>query len=245
MDMIRRSAIAWLIVMLLSAAETGSAQSSASEYCQYTNVAVNRTSVAEWSTWLGLGGGKRFTGDERGRFGLRIGGTVDFPLARLGRRGRYGGSFEFRTGPYVQAETTIDAQLFEGGVTLDFSQYKHAQWGTFAIRGGGGVALRQSEARGTPDRLVPFGSITLTYGVRSTWGRTVSFLMCERDIDNEFREATGPRAGNGYASGARLYGTVRVDRDGVVSVMFGVEIEPSFFFPPYSLIRMIGARPRR
>ena len=39
------------------------------------------------------------------------------------------------------------------------------------------------------------------------------------------------------------FGTVRVDGDAVYTLLFGIELEPSFFFPPYTDGRWIGAPP--
>ncbi len=190
---------------------------------------------AEWTWFVGGGGGGRSLGraEERGVGMLRLGGEVTVPLANIGGID-YGGPVHLRVGPYLLAETSFEGGLGEGGVSLTLGQVRHARWGTFGVRFGGGVGA-QLDARGQLQRT-SFVSATISWGVLSVPGR----FRPERGACDPPRE--GPR--HLFSSGLRIFATGRAPLSGVdgYSIVIGVEIEPGFLFGPYSLERLIGAR---
>jgi len=189
---------------------------------------------AEWTVLVGGGGGARnlSRGDEAGEGMLRLVGEMTVPLTNIGGPD-YGGAVHLRAGPYVLAETAFDGGLGEGGVSLTIGQVRHARWGTFGIRFGGGMGARW-HAEGQARRRA-FVSATLSWGVLSVPGR-----HRERGACDEPR--SGPR--HLYASGFRIFATGRAPLHGVdgYSLIIGVEIEPGFLAGPFSIERLIGAR---
>lgn len=186
--------------------------------------------VAEPSFWISGGGGVRFRDGARDGLGiLGAGAEVTAGLATLGSEHRYGGPFELRWGPWTNVVTDLSGARAEGGLLLSVGQVKHAQWGTYALRVGGGIG---DDGLG----LSPHVVATLTGGVRYVEGRY------------SFRGACDPTARpepSAFASGVRVFGSARaaLTGEGGFQLTFGLELEPTFFFPPYSLRKWIGAHP--
>ena len=209
------------------------------ELCLGVGLPFAKPAVAEWTTWLGFGGGVDGTG-QRGAhrtWAARAGGAVDFSAARFGRKYQYGGLMELRLGPWLGAETLGDVHALEGGLHLDLGQVSHAQWGSLALRVGAAAVHRDDRWRGA-------GTATLAWGVRSVPARYSDGGGCVGARGELTTIDTGaPRRAHAYASGMRVFATMRVEADGHATVLVGIEVEPSFFFPPYSLGRLGGARP--
>ena len=206
--------------------------------CADVSLLMAKPAVAEWTYWLGAGGGWGALGgvSERAIADLRIGGGVDFSIAREGSESHYGGPAEVRLGPWIQAATSIDDVVLEGGAMLDVGQTSHAQWGTFGLRVGIGT-------RGDAAGFRVAGSLTLTYGVRYAPERYSSGGGCVEADGLRVVDPGEAMQDHGFVTGIRLFGTARVDADNVYSLVFGVEFEPTFFFPPYeSRGRWVGAR---
>lgn len=217
--------------------------------CAGVSLQFARPAIAEWTYWLGAGGGWGALGSlsERAVADLRLGGGVDFSLTREGRGDdsaregaeyQYGGPVEVRLGPWVQAATHIDDVILEGGAMFDVGQTSHASWGTFGMRVG--VGAQGLDARGF--RVA--GSLTLTWGIRYARERYSDGGACVQHDGSRTIEGRGtPTQDHGFVTGIRLFGTARVDADEVYSLVFGVEFEPTFFFPPYDNdLRWIGTR---
>jgi hypothetical protein len=224
------AALAALAIALVAAPRRADAQQA----CIALLRSTVRPAAVEWTGWIGGGGGVRgtppdpVTGDERARGMVvaRAGLGATLGLATLGRGG-HGGDYELRWGPWFGGELQPGGALVEGGLELLFTQTRHARWGTYALRVGAAVG----------DATVgdaPHLSITLTGGVRPVVGREVQHGACD---------PTPPRRIHGWASGARLFVTVRgpADDDHGIAVVSGLELEPSFLFPPYSVERLIGS----
>lgn len=228
-----------VVLVLLVALVAPSPARAQEAACADVGLSFARPALAEWSDWIGVGGGIARIGqpDHSAVFALRVGGGVDFSIARIGSEQRYGGPVEVRSGPWLGAETTFRTSTLEGGLMLDFGQTAHARWGTFALRVGGGVQLQD-------ERWAPAGSVTLSWGVRSVLGRYSDGGGCVRaNGRTEIVEPGVPRRSHAHASGIRIFGTGRLDGDGHAMLVFGVEIEPTFVLPPYSGGRFIGTRP--
>ncbi len=206
--------------------------------CADVGLSFARPAVAEWTDWIGVGGGVTHVGegDHRAAVALRAGGGVDFSIARFGSEQHYGGQFEMRSGPWLGAETTFHVTTLEGGLTLDLGQTYHAQWGTFALRVGGGARLED-------DRWAPAGSVTLSWGVRSVLARYSEGGGCVRGDRTDVVDHGTPARTHALASGFRLFGTARLDLDGHAALIFGLELEPTFLAPPYSGGRLLGTHP--
>jgi hypothetical protein len=169
--------------------------------------------AVEWTTWVGVGGGRAFVeGPNKTVFGFRLGAAVDFGLARFDNPLHYGGKFELRWGTWLLAEARSDEKVYAlGGIALDFGQTRHAQFGTYTLRGGGGV-----DADGHPLVSVMFlGGVRYVPDRRS--GRKVA-----------------------RASGGRVFGMLTSDLEGGRSLLFGIEFEPTWVVPPYSLHKLGG-----
>lgn len=231
---------------VLAVAPLASAQDET--VCADVAIHVAKPATAEWTEWLGVGGGWGAIGTpgEHADLLVRAGGAVDFELARVGSEQQYGGPVEVRLGPWIGGDGTFGASprepivALEGGLSLDVGQTSHAQWGDFALRIGAGVALGSLYATTT---TVPSGSITITWGVRSVLDRYRWGGACVTDHGLTAIDTGPPASDHALASGARLFGTARIDGDGVTSLVLGIELEPSFFFPPYADGRWIGAPP--
>lgn len=235
-----RALVLFALTLAIGLAAPTTVQAQEDTICADVALQFARPAVAEWTYWLGAGGGWGALGSlsERAVADLRLGGGVDFSIAREGSDRHYGGPMEVRLGPWVQAATHIDDVILEGGAMLDVGQTSHASWGTFGMRVG--VGAQGLDARGF--RLA--GSLTLTWGVRWAPERYSTGGACVRRDGSLYGIGGGTETqDHGFVSGIRLFGTARVDADEVYSLVFGVEFEPTYFFPPYENdLRWIGAR---
>ncbi len=194
--------------IVVALALVGQRGAHADDYCD----GPARPAVLEWTYWLGLGGGT-------GGFGLRAGAGADLEVLQLPNPWHYGGKFEVRLGPWISADTTFDRHFFEGGVALDIGQTKHAQFGTYTVRLGGGT-----DADGRP-----IGSLTVLGGVRYVPKRYCT------DANNDHRPSIA------FASGARVFATMRTDFEQESLWLIGIEFEPTWLLPPYSLGKLAGS----
>lgn len=234
-----RPSLAPLLSLVCAAAVTHAGTARAQERgCAGVGLSVAKPAVVEWTWWLGVGGGLGdLRGDDDPDLALRAGAALDLSIARLGDPHGYGGQVEVRAGPWLGAETLLDTHFVEGGTTIDLGQTYHAQWGTFGLRLGAGGALRE-------DSWSPAGSVTLTWGVRSVLARYRDGGACVGRDGELWGVDTGPPPDAfALASGIRLFATGRLTTDGYATLIFGIEIEPTFLFPPYSLSRFGGSRP--
>jgi len=175
----------------------------------------------ELSPWLFAAGGVR-SADGSNRAIASLGGGLDltFGIATFGSREAYGGQMESRFGPWSAVETSTDRVRAEGGVGLSLGQVRHAQWGTVGLRAGAGYG-----SDGSPHVVGMF-----TWGVRYVPGRNDP----EHDACNP-----SPFA---FASGARFFAAVRRAFEPQVNeFVFGLEFEPTWFLPPYSLFKWGGS----
>jgi hypothetical protein len=190
---------------------------------------------AEWTWWLSGGGGKDVSDSRsRGRAELGAGSELGFGLLRYrgfpsGAYGRQNGDAELRGGPWAAAGTDFHGPIVEGGVKLHLGAVYHASWGTFDLRLGGGYGVFD-------DQGSPHVTTTFAYGVRSFLGRYTERGACDpRPV---------PRA-HGYGSVLRPFVTVRrpLETDQLYQLIVGLELTPSFFFPPLSWFRLGGGPP--
>ncbi|MBL8956194.1 MAG: hypothetical protein JNK82_35810 [Myxococcaceae bacterium] len=218
------------IALLASAATPEQQERDERGACIMILITDTNPARAEWTWWLGAGGGLRDfrTAASRAVFAARLGAGVSFGLATLPDPG-YGGPYELRWGPWLGAETQLDGALGEGGLEVSFGQEHHARWGTYSVRLGGGYGF---DAGGPSPHL----SITATGGVRSVPARYTERGAC----DPPAMPLT-----HAFASGVRIFATLRVPFAGARGIAFvaGLEFEPSFFLPPYSLSRWLGSAP--
>lgn len=216
------------------------------EICLDVGLSLAKPAVAEWTYWIGVGGGWGALGEagEHADLVLRAGGGVDFELGRIGDERRYGGPVEIRSGPWVGLDATFGEGVLEpgvaleGGLSLDIGQTSHAQWGDYSLRVGAGAVWYAAGWR-------PAGSLTLMWGVRSVLDRYIEGGACVSGDGRGYVSVDEgrPRSDHALASGIRIFGTLRVDGEASYTLIFGVELEPTFFLPPYSGARWIGARP--
>lgn len=181
----------------------------------------------ELSPWLFGGGGFR-TRDGGGLGTLGGGADGTFGIATIGSpRAFYGGPVELRAGPWIAIETPFDRVRGEGGLALTVGQVRHARWGTFGVRLGAGHDFQ--------DRPHLVG--VLTYGVRYVPGRIAE----ERGAC----DPPSPTPDFALGSGAKVFGALRrpvgTGAEQGFEMVFGVELEPTFFLPPYRLSKWIGA----
>jgi len=183
----------------------------------------------EWSYWITAGGGLDTMGSGR-QFGAFGAGTeVTTQLAATGKKYQYGGAYEFRGGPWWNIVSDFRGTRAEGGYVVSFGQIQHAQWGTYSVRVGGGIG---------DDRLglSPHFVVTVTGGVRYAGERYSERGACDPKPE--------PKA-VAMVDQFRLFATARstLVQGAPWQFTFGVEFSPTFFLPPYSLGKWIGARP--
>ncbi|WP_438022669.1 hypothetical protein [Sorangium sp. So ce233] len=183
--------------------------------------------MAEWSWWLAGGGGAMLGGASGGGLGvLGVGSEMTTGLTSFGSEAMYGGPVELRWGPWFGVLTDLDGARGEAGLLLSMGQVRHARWGTYALRLGGGLG---------DDRLglTPHLALTLTAGVRHVEGRISERGACD---------PPATPAPSAFASGLRLFATTRagLGDERAWQLTFGVELEPSFLLPPHSLSKWIG-----
>lgn len=170
----------------------------------------------EIGPWLGWAAGPEWHHrSQRDVFSLNAGLDVTAAVWHVG--GGYGGPVEVRMGPWAALEIPMDRKpSAEAGLTMIFTQTQHASWGTFGLRVGAGHG-------GVDDTdLVA----TLFGGVR---------YVAER---------AGQGTGGSFAkaTGVRIVATYRETLAPVdtAALVFGIELEPDYFLPPYSLYKWGG-----
>ena len=198
-------------------------------------------SPLQWSLWIGGGGGQRDIIRRRRRSVIapRIGAGLSFRLTAFNHS-----AYELRWGPWLVGETQLDGGLGEGGLALMLVPTRAAR-AAYELRAGGGFFA---------DRLSRSGevSVTLTCGTRSVAPSGSSAARSGSDSGSE-AEAGDPedapaRGGPdtlAFANGVRVFvegRTVPVRGRGI-SVLGGLEITPSLFFPPYKSERWVGGWP--
>jgi hypothetical protein len=177
-----------------------------------------KTAVVEYTAWIGSSAGLvRAAGSDRWVMGLRAGTGFDFELVQTDNPFGHG-ELEWRWGPWFDLEQRSDkSRSLHGGLSFDLGQVRHAEFGNYTLRMGGGI---------NDDR---HGEATLMFlgGVRYVPGRRgVSFGSCR------------PRSA--FASGGRVFGSVTTDFDGRSIWLVGFELEPSWAVPPYSMRKLAG-----
>ena len=217
-----------LAVVLLCPARAEAQERSEVQERSCSLLAINDVSPAsfELSPLLQAGGGFRSTPqDERALLSLAGGLEGTFGLAGVGSARQYGGPVEFRIGPWLGVETPLDGVRGEGGLALSLGQVQHARWGTFGLRLGGGHDFAERT------HLVG----VFTYGVRYVPHRVGPTRgVCDPPT---------PVPAFAFGSGARLFTALRkpVEVASGYELVFGIEFEPTFFLPPYSGSKWIGA----
>ncbi len=172
---------------------------------------------SEIAPWLGWAAGWDYrNGHQRDVTFLNIGLDATGIVARPFNPG-YGGEVELRMGPWIAFQAPAgQGGSGEGGVTMIATQTQHASFGTFAVRLGGG-----------------YGGDHESYFTATLWGgvRYVAARAGEGN-DGVFRKATGVRI-------VATYRKIAAPEEGDV-VAFGLEFEPDYFLPPYSLFKWGG-----
>ena len=195
--------------------------------CADIGLMFARPAKVEWTDWISAGAGSH----------ADLGGGLGFDVGIL----RGGGNdahnrFELRGGPWLAVAATFPGHAAEAGLSLDLGMTSHAEWGDIALRLGAGEA-----DLGGGERLAL--SATLTYGVRSVLARYSMGGGCVTGHGIEIDEPGRPARWLAHASGVRLFVTARQDVDHRTAIIGGIELEPAFLLPPYSLGRLIGGRP--
>ena len=179
----------------------------------------------ECTAWLGAGGGYRLVGTEGVDIGeVNVGVEGTGQLTTFGSPNQYGGAYELRFGPWLQAAFASREALAEAGFKLSFSQLSHAPFGTYDVRIGAGAGSLESP-------WVPHVVVTATGGVRS--------------FPDRYRGSPGGTPTVlAFGSVLRLFLTTRVRQSSASpwEITAGIELEPSFLAPPYSWQRLAGAR---
>jgi len=197
----------------------------------------------QWSLWIGGGGGQRDIGTRRRRSVIapRIGAGLSFRLTAFNHS-----AYELRWGPWLVGETQLDGGLGEGGLALMLVPIRAAR-AAYELRAGGGLFA---------DRLSRSGevSVTLTCGTRSVAPSGSSAARSGSDSDSaDEAEAGDPEDATArggpdtlaFANGVRVFveGRSVPVRGRGISVLGGLEITPSLFFPPYKSERWVGGWP--
>lgn len=173
----------------------------------------------EIGPWLGSAGGIRWGGGkDRDVASLSIGMDATAVVGTVGSLNHYGGRYEFRMGSWAAYDLLWEpGGVGEGGALFLFTQTQHAQWGTFGVRIGAGYGGDHAS------HLV----VTLTGGVRYVPDR-----VSGQGEEGRFARATGVRI---IASFRRS-----LDRADDAAIIAGIEFEPLFLLPPYSLFKLGG-----
>jgi hypothetical protein len=171
--------------------------------------------IGPWTGWAAGAAWQRGAPEARFLFNLGLDATTRISTFYSWLRGS---PVELRLGPWAELSLPCDVRPFaEAGLSLVATQVTHASWGTYGVRLGAGSG---------PDvgrHLV----VTAWGGVRYVPARR------EREPSGRFSKATG----------VRIIGTYRAGLDGREpgSLLFGVELEPDYVLPPYSIEKWIGA----
>lgn len=188
------------------------------EWVYWTNLAIthgNRSS--SWGPAVGLGG-ELTTGVLTYR---------GFPSGRWfgGARNRA----EVRLGPWAVASDRGTRGLIEGGLKLNWGAEYLAQFGTLDLSLGGGHGAHSDEQSG-------HATMSLAYGIRSALARYYLAPCCDASPQ--------PRTLS-MASVLRVAVTLQrplSERYGM-EVVFGLDLSPTLFLPPYNWTRPIGGPP--
>ena len=169
----------------------------------------------EWTWWLGSGGGFARAPDEDDKFvvAFRLGAAVDFQLTTFDNPFHVGGDFELRWGPWLLAESRSDMRYVQAGLSIDLTQTRHADFGSYMLRSGAGINTDGE----------PMMSVMFLGGIRYAPGRR-----------HEKPKVL-------FSSGGRIYGMLASDFEGRASLIVGFELEPTWALPPYSLRKLAGA----
>lgn len=200
-----------------SRAASRSALAAAALTCALAGDAHAQDRDFEIGPWLGWEGGVEWQGGrQRDVFYLNAGLDVTVSPTTFGSAG-YGGAFELRTGPWLAFHAPTDRKASgEGGLTMIVTQTNHAQWGTFGLRVGTG-----------------YGGDFEAHIVATAWGG-VRYVPA--------RAGEGSSGGFPKATGLRVVATYRHTIDPIerTALVFGIELEPDYFLPPYSLFKWGG-----
>ena len=186
------------------------------EWAYFNSLGALRSNVKGW------GGGAAGIGSELTTGVLTYRG---FPA------GPYTSGAELRAGFWGDGVTRPAGGLLEGGVKLHLGALYHASWGTFDLRAGGGYGAFVRERS-------PHLNLTFAYGVRSAPARYSERGVCDpRPVPKRW----------GLVSVARLFITYRREllagsRES--ELVLGLELSPTFLFPPYNWYRLGGGPPR-
>ena len=186
----------------------------------------------EWAYWNSLGG---LRSNVQGWSGSAAGIGSEVTTGVLSYRGFPAGPYasraEVRAGVWGAGVTRPAGGLLEGGVKLHLGALYHASWGTFDLRAGGGYGAFVRERS-------PHVNLTVAYGVRSALERYSERGVCD--------PRPSPKRW-GLVSVARLFITYRRELAGgsrESELVLGLELSPSFLFPPYNWFRWGGGPPR-
>lgn len=173
---------------------------------------------SEIAPWLGWAAGWDWKdGRQRDVTFLHLGLDATGMVSRPGNPIGYGGDLELRMGPWVAFQApTGRGGSGEGGLTMILTQTEHASYGTFAVRFGGG-----------------YGGDHESYFTATLWGG-VRYVPARagQDSGGGFVKATGVRI-------AATYRKIAAPEPSDV-LAFGIEFEPDYFLPPYSLFKWGG-----
>jgi hypothetical protein len=194
--------------------------------CNSSGIVDVRPAILELGPWWSIGGGVRWE-PERPVFSL--GGGLDATFGTALGPAIQGGRFELRAGPWIGFETPLDRFRVEGGLSVGLGQVEHARFGTLGLRVGAGYGAGYQTGGAT--HLVA----ALTYGIR--------YVQYRARPPRGPCDPPSPPAVVALASGARLFAAVRrgLDESAATEIVFGLELEPSWLFPPYSRAKLIGA----
>lgn len=171
--------------------------------------------------WAHAGGGLR-TGHLRPV--LSLGGGIDGTFDVAGITGGNLVGMRLRVGPWIGFETPMDQMRGEGGVSVTIGDTAWRHFGTFGLRLGGGHSTAGAQHL--------MGQVS--WGTRYVPSRCWSLGTCG--------EPDGARHSASMASGARFFAALRRDvgMGGAYDLVFGMELPPTFFLPPYSLSSLLG-----
>jgi len=180
----------------------------------------------EWTFFSTLGGART---SDRWNASYGLGAELAWVVARhhtfpSGAYGGWHGDAEAAVGAWAAASIRGEDSLVEGGIKAHDGGGWHASWGTFDLRLGAGFGRFGGERAG-------HAVITLAYGVRSALFR--------------YRERQDLPTIEGKTDVARVFGTWRHAIGPVqgAELVFGIELSPSFFFPPLTWWRVGGGPP--
>lgn len=170
----------------------------------------------EVGPWLGWEAGRQW-GQARQQDVYALNAGFDATVIAGVFGGGYGGAWELRSGSWLALRMPGDRGASgEGGWTVVLTQTQHASWGTFGLRVGAG-----------------YGGDREAHVVATLWGG-VRYVPA--------RAGQAPDGPVSKATGIRIVATARriVDPIDAPSLVFGVEFEPDYFLPPYSLFKWGG-----